>query len=94
METLDVEEGELTRINEYLNLIKQRANGRPRSVLCRWTLLTCNAATLRTPATWIRNFVLNHPAYKHDSVVSKEINYDMMVAIDEMYVHSCVKWWS
>ena len=40
--------------------------------------------TLRTPATWIRNFVRSHPAYKHDSVVSQEINYDLMVAVDEM----------
>ena len=31
-----------------------------------------------------REFVLSHPAYKFDSVVSQEINYDLMVAIDEM----------
>ncbi|KAJ7072365.1 glutamate-cysteine ligase catalytic subunit [Mycena amicta] len=40
--------------------------------------------SLVTPATWIRNFVRSHPAYKHDSVVSAEINYDLIVAIDEM----------
>jgi len=40
--------------------------------------------TLCTPATWIRNFIINHPAYKHDSVVSDEINYDLMKAIDEL----------
>jgi glutamate--cysteine ligase catalytic subunit len=28
---------------------------------------------LVTPATWMRNFVRNHPAYKFDSVVSDEI---------------------
>jgi glutamate--cysteine ligase catalytic subunit len=28
---------------------------------------------LVTPATWIRNFVRRHPAYKFDSVVSDEI---------------------
>lgn len=28
---------------------------------------------LVTPATWMRNFVRNHPAYKGDSVVSDEI---------------------
>ncbi|KAL1744780.1 glutamate-cysteine ligase-domain-containing protein [Schizophyllum fasciatum] len=39
---------------------------------------------LKTPATWIREFVLNHPKYKKDSVVSEEINYDLMVAVDEM----------
>ncbi|KAF8070687.1 glutamate-cysteine ligase catalytic subunit [Lyophyllum atratum] len=40
--------------------------------------------SLLTPATWIRNFVRSHPAYKHDSVVSQEINYDLMVAVDEI----------
>ena len=30
-----------------------------------------------TTATWIRNFVRSHPAYKFDSVVSAEINYDV-----------------
>ncbi|RDB24730.1 Glutamate--cysteine ligase [Hypsizygus marmoreus] len=40
--------------------------------------------SLQTPATWIRNFVRSHPAYKQDSVVSQEINYDLMVAIDEI----------
>ena len=26
----------------------------------------------------------SHPAYKKDSVVSQEINYDLMVAVDEI----------
>jgi len=33
---------------------------------------------LVTPATWMRNFVRNHPAYNGDSVVSDEIAYDLM----------------
>lgn len=37
-----------------------------------------------TTATWIRNFVRNHPAYKFDSVVSQEINFDLICALDEM----------
>ncbi|KNZ72047.1 Glutamate--cysteine ligase [Termitomyces sp. J132] len=40
--------------------------------------------SLQTPATWIRNFIRSHPDYKHDSVVSQEINYDLMVAVDEI----------
>ena len=31
-----------------------------------------------TNATWMRYFVANHPAYKHDSVVSDEIAYDLL----------------
>ncbi|KAG6885915.1 hypothetical protein C0993_007933 [Termitomyces sp. T159_Od127] len=40
--------------------------------------------SLQTPATWIRNFIRSHPDYKYDSVVSQEINYDLMVAVDEI----------
>ena len=40
--------------------------------------------SLTTTATWIRNFVRSHPAYEFDSVVSQEINYDLLKAIDEM----------
>ena len=36
------------------------------------------------PATWIRNFVRSHSAYKFDSVVSDEINYDLLKEVDEM----------
>jgi glutamate--cysteine ligase catalytic subunit len=38
----------------------------------------------KTAATWIRDFVRSHPSYKFDSAVSKEINYDLVVAVDEM----------
>ncbi|KIK67150.1 hypothetical protein GYMLUDRAFT_69344 [Collybiopsis luxurians FD-317 M1] len=40
--------------------------------------------SLLTPATWIRNFVRTHPAYARDSVVTQEMNYDLIVAIDEI----------
>jgi len=35
---------------------------------------------LMTTATWLRNFVRNHPDYKNDSHVSETIAYDLMVA--------------
>ncbi|GAA6020450.1 hypothetical protein JCM11491_000251 [Sporobolomyces phaffii] len=40
--------------------------------------------SLVTTATWMRNFVRSHPDYKHDSVVSKEINYDLVKAVDQI----------
>ncbi|KAF9888156.1 hypothetical protein FE257_009293 [Aspergillus nanangensis] len=43
--------------------------------------------TLWTGARWIREFVASHPGYKHDSVVSEEICYDLVKAVDEMSVH-------
>jgi len=32
----------------------------------------------------MRNFVRSHPAYKFDSVVSEEINFDLLKEVDEM----------
>jgi glutamate--cysteine ligase catalytic subunit len=40
--------------------------------------------SLKTAAAWIRDFVRSHPSYKFDSAVSKEINYDLVVAVDEL----------
>lgn len=40
--------------------------------------------SLITLATYMRRFVHSHPAYKHDSVVSQEINYDLIKALDEI----------
>ena len=48
------------------------------------TASTAFIGSLRTAASWIREFVRAHPKYRGDSVVSQEINYDLMVAIDEM----------
>lgn len=46
---------------------------------------------LVTPATWMRDFVAAHPAYKKDSVVSQDIAYDLMLWCDEIGrgVRSC-----
>ncbi|KAJ3223275.1 hypothetical protein HK099_001316 [Clydaea vesicula] len=35
--------------------------------------------SIPTTASWIRNFVLNHPDYKQDSVVGQKIAYDLMM---------------
>ncbi|KAF8513160.1 glutamate-cysteine ligase-domain-containing protein [Hysterangium stoloniferum] len=40
--------------------------------------------SLVTTATWMRNFIRSHPNYKFDSVISDEINYDLMKAIDDI----------
>jgi glutamate--cysteine ligase catalytic subunit len=36
------------------------------------------AGSLMTNAAWMRHIVTNHPAYKHDSVVTDEIAYDLL----------------
>jgi glutamate--cysteine ligase catalytic subunit len=40
--------------------------------------------TLWTGAKWIREFVRKHPDYKHDSVVSETITYDLIKAADQI----------
>ena len=40
--------------------------------------------TLKTTASWMREFVRSHPEYKHDSVVSQGINFDLIHAIDDI----------
>eukprot|EP00752_Nemacystus_decipiens_P010042 g8955.t1 len=59
----------------------------------QYMILICKRASgeLKTTATWIREFVQKHPAYKHDSVVSQEIAYDLvmeMKAIGEGEKHA------
>ncbi|CAM9102480.1 unnamed protein product, partial [Hapterophycus canaliculatus] len=46
-----------------------------------YMILICKRASgeLKTTATWIREFVQNHPAYAHDSVVSEEIAHDLIM---------------
>lgn len=39
---------------------------------------------LMTAARWIRNFITTHEDYKQDSVVSDSINYDLLIAMDEI----------
>ncbi|KAI5635345.1 glutamate-cysteine ligase domain-containing protein [Phthorimaea operculella] len=33
---------------------------------------------ISTMATWMRKFITTHPQYKHDSVISEKINYDLL----------------
>ncbi|XP_003723283.1 glutamate--cysteine ligase catalytic subunit [Strongylocentrotus purpuratus] len=40
------------------------------------------AGRLKTTARWIRDFIHTHPDYKHDSVVSDLINYDLIKECD------------
>ncbi|XP_067950314.1 glutamate--cysteine ligase catalytic subunit-like [Watersipora subatra] len=39
---------------------------------------------LMTTAKYLREFVRNHPDYKHDSVISEEINYDLLKRCDHI----------
>lgn len=39
---------------------------------------------LKTTARWTRDFIMKHPDYKSDSVVSDLINYDLLRTFDEI----------
>nr|XP_014339405.1 PREDICTED: glutamate--cysteine ligase catalytic subunit isoform X1 [Latimeria chalumnae] len=39
---------------------------------------------LMTMARWMREFVANHPDYKHDSVITDKINYDLTKKCDQI----------
>ncbi|PIK33075.1 putative glutamate--cysteine ligase catalytic subunit isoform X2, partial [Apostichopus japonicus] len=39
------------------------------------------AGRLKTTARWMRDFVDSHPSYRHDSVISEEVNYDLIKTI-------------
>ncbi|KAJ2842352.1 glutamate--cysteine ligase [Coemansia erecta] len=40
--------------------------------------------SLMTLAAWMRDYVRSHPEYNFDSVVSPEINYDLVVALNDI----------
>jgi glutamate--cysteine ligase catalytic subunit len=47
-------------------------------------LLARSKGEVPTGAKFMRDFVLNHPAYKQDSVVNNKISYDLMAMIVNM----------
>jgi len=46
---------------------------------------------LITTAKWLRDFVTSHPSYKKDSVISEEINYDLLRRISRLSAEPCQK---
>ncbi|KAG8722182.1 hypothetical protein FRC08_005931 [Ceratobasidium sp. 394] len=67
LDSLNVEFTAKLKLQKYLSLIKQRADG-----------------SLMTTASWIRDFIRSHPKYQFDSIVSQEINYDLVNALDQI----------
>lgn len=80
---------ERQKIEDYVDFIKRRANGKPFSAATVHSLLKMTLlGSLVTTAKYIRNFVRSHPKYAHDSVVGKEVQYDLLTALDEVSVLS------
>lgn len=83
LDTLEIDLGNMKKIQSYLDLVRRRSNGM-QNLFDLIQTDVWGIGTLLTPATWIRNFVQSHPDYQKDSVVSQVINYDLLLAVDEM----------
>jgi glutamate--cysteine ligase catalytic subunit len=76
--------GLIPLVRAYLDHIGADSSSRERLDLYLDFIEKRSIGELVTPATWIRNFVRSHPAYKFDSYVSDEIAYDLLVACREI----------
>ncbi|PWW78271.1 GCS-domain-containing protein [Tuber magnatum] len=74
--------GLIPLIESYLNTVN--VDVITRCELAGYLSLVSKRASgeLQTGATWIREFVRNHPDYKKDSAVSQSINYDLIKAVE------------
>lgn len=76
--------GLLSLISSYLNTVEVDAD--THCTIHQYLRLIQKRASgeLMTPAHWIRQFVSSHPDYKHDSVVSDTINYDLLCTMEKI----------
>jgi len=76
--------GLIPLVDTYLN--SMNVDVETRCNLARYLDLISKRASgkLWTGAKWIRHFVREHEEYKHDSVVSASINYDLIRAVEEI----------
>ena len=76
--------GLIPLVESYLNSVN--VDVETRCELARYLDLIRKRASGRlwTGAKWIRHFVREHPDYKHDSVVSERICYDLIKAVESI----------
>uniref|UniRef100_H2YLE1 Glutamate--cysteine ligase n=1 Tax=Ciona savignyi TaxID=51511 RepID=H2YLE1_CIOSA len=76
--------GLISIIHIYLNSVKIETKAR--SVINTYLNLISKRATgeYLTAAEWKRQFVLHHEEYKHDSVVTDSIAYDLLMRCDQI----------
>jgi len=76
--------GLLPLISSYLNSVEVDAD--THCTIHQYLRLIQKRADgeLMTTAHWIRQFVSSHPDYKHDSVVSDTINYDLLCTMEKI----------
>lgn len=78
----DIDANTKVTIDQYLSLVSKRAAGRFSNHI-QLMFIFVFQGTLLTNASWVRQFVISHPLYKQDSVVSEEIQYDLVQKIKQ-----------
>ncbi|KAG9082139.1 hypothetical protein FS749_007083 [Ceratobasidium sp. UAMH 11750] len=76
--------GLLSLVNRYLDTLNDEPSGRSKLKPYLDLIKMRANRSVDTPAMWIRNFVRTHPAYQFDSVLSQEINYDLIKALKQV----------
>ncbi|ODV91478.1 hypothetical protein CANCADRAFT_29900 [Tortispora caseinolytica NRRL Y-17796] len=76
--------GLLALVQKYLDTMNVEIGIRSRLEVYLTLISKRASGELDTTATWIRKYVRSHPDYKFDSVVSDQINYDLMKTIEEI----------
>ena len=75
----------LTKLFQEYMTIKQWPQEQIKETNTYLDFLTKRArGQIPTGAKFIRDFVLNHPLYKHDSIVTNDIAYDLVSMIDSL----------
>ncbi|CAL8143842.1 unnamed protein product [Orchesella dallaii] len=83
--------GLIPLVQNYLNSMDVDADSQ--CTLQQYLSLLSRRATgeVYTAAKWMREYVTTHSAYKQDSVISDEINYDLLRRIGRLPHETCVK---
>lgn len=87
--SIDIDVDTRCTILQYLRFIAKRASGMANPPVCLFIYLSIYPGELPTTATWIRQFVYAHPDYKHDSVVSDKITYDLITKVKAVSEGQC-----
>lgn len=74
-------------IKDYLNTSNHLISKETKQTLLKSVEFVADRASGKesTNAKWMRQLVIKHPEYKHDSVVSKEIVFGLLDEIDKMH---------
>jgi len=84
------EPGLITLVSRYLDT-QNNMKGPVRTTLDKYLDFLGKRASgeYLTTAAWMRRFVMQHPEYKHDSVVTHRINYDLVRACSDISEGRC-----